>query len=119
MGLLINLHMIIDSNDGYYDAVTRIPNREAYKRNINLYHRYGYHYSVINIRILNLTYYNQFILNEDYNELLNRITKKLKNIAPANAEIYKYDRSTFIILIPGRDNNDKEVSNSYGQGNNR
>ena len=103
--------MIIDSNDGYYDAVTRIPNREAYKRNINLYHRYGYHYSVINIRILNLTYYNQFILNEDYNELLNRITKKLKNIAPASAEIYKYDRSTFIILIPGRDNNDKEVLN--------
>ena len=103
--------MTLDSNDGYYDSVTRIPNREAYKRNINLYHRYGYHYSVINIRILNLTYYNQFILSEDYNELLNRISKKLKNISPASAELYKYDLSTFIILIPGRNNNDKEVLN--------
>ena len=101
--------MTIDSNDGYYDATTKIPNKESYKRNVNLYHIFGHSYSVINIRILNLLYYRQFILSDDYNELLNRLVKKLNKISPTGAELYQYDHSTFVIIIPGKNNHDKEV----------
>ena len=99
---LCGIVMTVDSNDGLYDAVTKISNREAYKLNIGLYHQYGYRYSVINIRILNLAYYDHIILSEDHNKMMRRIAHKLSTIAP-HAEIYKYDRATFIVLVPGRE----------------
>lgn len=94
--------MTIDSNDGLYDVVTKIANREAYKLNIGLYHRFKYNYTVINIRILNLAYYDHIIISDDHNEMMRRIAHKLSSIAP-HAEIYKYDRATFVVLVPGKD----------------
>lgn len=92
----------VDSNEGLFDSVTKIPNRDKYKINISLYHKYGYHYSIINVRILNLYYYDNILLSSDKDNMMKRITKKLFSVAP-RAEIYKYDRSTFIVLIPGKE----------------
>ena len=99
---LAGLIISVDSNEGLYDSTTKIPNRDKYKININLYHRFGYHYSIINIRILNLFYYDNILLSDDKDSMMRRITKKLFSIAP-HAEIYKYDRSTFVVLIPGKE----------------
>ncbi|MCR5605688.1 MAG: EAL domain-containing protein [Treponema sp.] len=100
---LLGLIIVIDCNDGLIDKVTKLPNQSAYRININLYRTYNYKYTVVNIRLLNLSYYAHLMSEEALNYMVWSITESLDKIASGD-EIYRYDNETFIIIVPTRKN---------------
>lgn len=98
---LIGILLTFDSNDGLIDMPTKLPNQISYKLNVSLYERYGCRYSVINIRFLNLSYYEHLLPENLLERLINYIIKSLEEFAP-RSELYRYDFDTFILIVDER-----------------
>ncbi len=95
---VIGLLLIFDCNDGLIDGQTKLPNQFSYKLNMNLYRSYRYEYAVINIRFLNLAYYEHLLSKKTFQKLILLIVNTIENSAP-KSEIYRYDFETFILVL--------------------
>lgn len=96
---VIGLLLVVDCNDALIDDETKLRNGSSYKLNVNLYQRYHYKYTIINIRFVNLDYYFHVLPQKTRGELLEYLTNTITSVIP-NSECYRYSNDTFVIIIP-------------------
>ena len=105
---VIGLLLTVDCNDSLIDVDTKLPNGAAYRINVSLYRKYHYKYTVINLKIVNFDYYENLISHKAKNELLSYLTDTFTSISRVG-ESYRYDRNTFIFIIPNHILYDKHI----------
>lgn len=96
---VVGLILVIDGNDALIDFDTKLKNEFSYQLNVQLYHKYHYEYTVINVHFVNYDYYRH-VLNDKVNaELVDYLKNSIVSTFP-NRECYRYKKDTFIIILP-------------------
>lgn len=95
---VIGLLLVVDCNDALIDEETKLKNGASYKLNVNLYSKYHYEYTIINIRFLNLDYYQHVLPQNIEDELIEYLTNTVTSVVP-KSECYRYSNNTFVIVI--------------------
>ena len=95
---LVGLILVVDCNDALIDDETKLRNGASYKLNIQLYHKYHYQYTIINIRFLNFDYYKRVLSSKTNDELVEYLKNSIISVVP-KAEYYRFSNDTFVIVI--------------------
>ena len=95
---IYGIMLTVDCNDGLINNETKLPNQFSYKVNINLFTKYGYKYTVVNIKFLNLSYYNSMMNEKSKGRMINYISDLIQSCAP-KSELYRYSEDTFILIL--------------------
>jgi len=96
---LLGLLVTVDCNDSLIDRDTKLRNNIIYEINVKLYKKYNYKYTTIYVKFANLAYYKNVLQEDSYDSLIDFITNRLTYVFNKE-EIYRYDNSTFVALLP-------------------
>ena len=96
---LLGLLVTVDCNDSLIDRDTKFRNNIIYEINVKLYKKYNYKYTTIHVKFANLAYYKNVLQEDSYDSLIDFITNRLTYVFNKE-EIYRYDNSTFVIVLP-------------------
>ena len=113
----VGLMLTIDCNDGLIDIKTGWPNKAWLKMNVRLYDVYKYNYTFITVRFLNLNNYKDSMASSVRNNIVNKLSDLIENAAP-DCEIYRYDESTFTVVVSEQLDEEKiseDIINSFGK----
>ena len=95
---IYGIMLTVDCNDGLINNETKLPNQSSYKVNVRLYGKYGYKYTVINIKFFNLVYYNSLMDEKSKKKMINYISDLIESCSP-KSELYRYSEDTFVLLV--------------------
>ena len=104
---IYGIMLTVDCNDGLINNETKLPNQSSYKVNVRLYGKYGYKYTIINIKFLNLVYYNSLMDEKSKRAMINYIVDLIIKCAP-KCELYRYSEDTFVLIV-NRNRNVQEI----------
>ena len=95
---LYGIMMMVDCNDGLINNDTKLPNQVAFKVNAKLYVSYKLKYSLVNIKLLNLAYYQNLMPESSWIKMINHIVDLIEKSAP-KYELYRYNGETFSMIL--------------------